>query len=282
MGATATATTPETATPGRAWAYGGFVFGIAASVAANIESKRAAATATDDIDIGPIVAAATWPVALVVATEVLLRVSWPSGNWWRVARFGAVAAVALVAATISYGHLRDLLLIYGESELAATIGPFAVDGLMVVCSLALMATARQRHAAAMPAVAPAPSAATSPLFPDPARTSLPLKTATSATAPRKLSPETATKVAAALRPQGEVVAPAATQQTLLAQPARRGRGAKQAEQELAALELWHKGERDLKVIADTVGTGKWNVERWTKHLRQPAAVATTDPAATTA
>jgi hypothetical protein len=72
-----------------------------------------------------------------------------------VVRFVGLLPVAVVAAIVSYGHLSGLLAHYHESWLTAHIGPLAVDGLMVMASAALMATAPQRADAA-PETVPVP------------------------------------------------------------------------------------------------------------------------------
>jgi hypothetical protein len=51
----------------------------------------------------------------------------------------------LVAATVSYRHLSGLLHFYGEEAITATIGPLAVDGLMVMATAALLATGQRRR-----------------------------------------------------------------------------------------------------------------------------------------
>jgi hypothetical protein len=55
--------------------------------------------------------------------------------------------VGVVAAVVSYRHLSGLLAFYGEDALTATIGPLAVDGLMVMATGALIATGTTRPAA---------------------------------------------------------------------------------------------------------------------------------------
>jgi hypothetical protein len=85
-----------------------------------------------------------WPIALFVAIEILARTAWPRAARWVVVRFLGLLPVAVVAAIVSYGHLSGLLAHYGESSLTAHLGPLAVDGLMVMASSALMATAPGR------------------------------------------------------------------------------------------------------------------------------------------
>ena len=98
--------------------------------------------------VGAVLGAVVWPLALLVASEVLARKRFAS-RWTRLLGTLAVLVVALVAAVISYQHLHDLLLYYRETELSAAIGPLGIDGLMVVCSVALVA-------ADTPADTPAP------------------------------------------------------------------------------------------------------------------------------
>lgn len=128
--------------PGRGWSTFGFAIGVGASIAANVAHSY-----VPPVDAlpgwapqpGAIVAAAFWPVALVISIEVISRVQWPHRWYWALIRYVGLSAVALIAAVISYGHLSALMSSYGEDALSATIGPLAVDGLMVVCSGALLA-----------------------------------------------------------------------------------------------------------------------------------------------
>lgn len=123
-----------TNTSGRAWARLGFGFGIAASLGANV----ADVLTRPNEPIGGVLSAAWWPVALLIALEILTRVAWPGGFWWRVTRYGGVLVVALIAALASYTHMTELLTTYGEGWLAH-IEPLSVDGLLVVSSMALLA-----------------------------------------------------------------------------------------------------------------------------------------------
>jgi hypothetical protein len=75
---------------------------------------------------------------------------WPSGLGWGLARYGGAGTVALGSATISYGHVRDVLTAWHYNTLAAAVGPLVLDGLMVVCGFALLAnsltnTGDRRH-----------------------------------------------------------------------------------------------------------------------------------------
>ncbi|GIG67312.1 DUF2637 domain-containing protein [Phytomonospora endophytica] len=142
-------TDAKSATSGRGWARFGFVVGVVASVAANIAHgfiPPADAVTGWTPSYGSIAAAAFWPLALVISVEVISRVLWPEGKGWAVLRFGGVSVVALIAAVISYQHLHGLLVAYGETGIGALIGPLAVDGLMAVCSGALVALSRAQRA----------------------------------------------------------------------------------------------------------------------------------------
>lgn len=150
----------EGAPSGQRVAWAGFVFGSVVSVLANVMDARIPkppegvdlATWTPPADWTPSIpaqfGAAVWPIALLLAVEVLSRVQWPDGPLWMVARFGGVGAVGLFAAVISYGHIHDVLTAWGYAWYAAAVGPLAVDGLMVVAGFALLAISHTRGEAA--------------------------------------------------------------------------------------------------------------------------------------
>lgn len=149
-----TPTTPARAS-GRGWAYLGALLGGAVSIAANIAHSYippTGARTTWAPEPGAVIGSVFWPIALFVAVEILTRVPWPTGRGWRVLRFGGLLPVALVAAVVSYRHLSGLLDHYGEDALTVTIGPLAVDGLMIMATGALLATALRTT----PAITPEP------------------------------------------------------------------------------------------------------------------------------
>lgn len=112
--------------------WAGFLLGVGASVAANVASAEAGLTAK--------LVSGFAPVALILAVEALSRPKWlKRGKRWTAARYLGAGAVAAVAAAVSYEHQRELALSVGESVLAATILPLAVDGLVLVCATALLA-----------------------------------------------------------------------------------------------------------------------------------------------
>ncbi|KAB2341869.1 DUF2637 domain-containing protein [Actinomadura rudentiformis] len=143
--------------PAKIWATGAFLLGVAVSISANVahtyypspetlqEAHKTAETWKPEF--GAQLAAAFYPLALLLVVELLGRVQWPSTWGWVAARYGGTAVVAGVAAVVSYRHMAALLEAYGEDDLTATIGPLAVDGLMVVASFALLAlgSAQERH-----------------------------------------------------------------------------------------------------------------------------------------
>lgn len=131
--------------------WASFGFGVAVSIMANVahtfHPSAAQLTAWQAAghqvaewrpEVGAALAAAFWPVALLLAVEVLSRVRWQRGFWWGAARYGGTGAVALVAAVMSYRHMAGLLGSFGEDSVSAHLGPLGVDGLMVVAGFALL------------------------------------------------------------------------------------------------------------------------------------------------
>jgi hypothetical protein len=183
-------------TPGRGWAYIGAILGGAVSVAANIAHSYIPPThaAVDwSPDTGAVIGSVFWPVALFVAVEILTRIPWPAGKGWTMLRFGGLLPVALVAAVVSYRHLSGLLDHYSEDTLTVTIGPLAVDGLMIMATGALLATGHATHAAnttfddIAPATQPATEAESVSVIPDPAPT-VDVPAEPEAAAPLQLAP----------------------------------------------------------------------------------------------
>jgi hypothetical protein len=129
---------------GKSWAYAGAIVGGAVSVAANVAHSfrpPKGSPANWSPQLGAVALAAFWPMALLLAVEVMVRVDWPRARRWTAVRFGGVTPVAIVAAIVSYRHLSGLLDWYGEDGVTVALGPLAVDGLMVVSTGALLALA---------------------------------------------------------------------------------------------------------------------------------------------
>nr|WP_277605620.1 DUF2637 domain-containing protein [Glycomyces sp. L485] len=74
----------------------------------------------------------------------MARVRWPASVGYALVRFAGVGAVAVVAAVVSYRHMSGLLAHWGEDPLSAHLGPIAVDGLVTVGALALLAIHKAR------------------------------------------------------------------------------------------------------------------------------------------
>ncbi|MEV7227272.1 hypothetical protein AB0M79_09655 [Polymorphospora sp. NPDC051019] len=166
MNASTTTRTPT----GRGWAYAGAILGGVVSVAANIAHSFIApdgAPANWSPEPGKVVSAIVWPVFLFIAIEILARTPWPSGWGWNLLRWVGLPPVALVAAFVSYRHLSGLLAHYNEETLVVWFGPLAVDGLMLMATSALLATAKKKHyRPAEPVPAPAPATLAEASSPD--------------------------------------------------------------------------------------------------------------------
>lgn len=125
--------------PARALAWLTFAVGIVVSVLGNIGHA-----ASDGMQPGEWAGAAFWPVALLLSVEILVRVRWQPEKRWTVARFTGLVVVSIVAAILSYLHLRSLLIVWQYGAFQATIGPLAVDGLMLIAASALLSISKER------------------------------------------------------------------------------------------------------------------------------------------
>ena len=144
---------------GRTWAYVGTVLGGVGSLAANVAHcfvPPVGVPADWSPELGAVLTAMFWPIALFVAIEILIRIEWPAGAWWLGVRYGGLLIVAAVAAVVSYRHLSGLISHYGEDRLTSMFGPAAVDGLMVMAAAALLASSARKPAQPMAHEAPEP------------------------------------------------------------------------------------------------------------------------------
>jgi hypothetical protein len=132
---------------GRGWAYAGLTFGIVGTITGNVGDSLI----RPHVTAGSVVSAVYWPVALFLAVEVSARVQL-FGKAWRWLRLGGLGPVALIAAYVSYLHLSALLAWLGESRFGAAVGPLSIDGLMVMCTGALILSSRpsQSNVVVMP------------------------------------------------------------------------------------------------------------------------------------
>lgn len=117
---------------------------MSTSIAANIAHTD---TLAGDAPVGAYLLAGFWPVALYIVIEVFARTGANHGTWWKRARRWGLGLVAIVSAIVSYLHLRGLMLSWEGDTFTASIGPLAIDGLMTVCTGALIATAPHARAA---------------------------------------------------------------------------------------------------------------------------------------
>jgi hypothetical protein len=129
---------------GQRWAYTGAMLGALLSIGANIaHALTPPAGAADDWtpQPGAVALASAWPVLVLVAVEILIRVQWPTGARWTAVQWVGLLPVAAVAAIVSYRHMSGLMLSYGEDPVTAHLGPIGIDGLMVISAAALVAAA---------------------------------------------------------------------------------------------------------------------------------------------
>lgn len=122
---------------GRRWAYGTLTGSLFASIVGNVAHTVLAQSSVSLALRVPF--AVFWPLATFFAIEVLVRVIWEPRASHRLARF-ALATPAIPAAVTSYQHLHALLLLSGENVFISWIGPAAIDGLMIGCTLTLLFT----------------------------------------------------------------------------------------------------------------------------------------------
>ncbi|HZO66241.1 MAG TPA: RRQRL motif-containing zinc-binding protein [Kribbellaceae bacterium] len=174
--------------------------GVAASVAANILHA-------DPNPISQTISA--WPpLALLLTVELISRVPVHRRNL-AAARLIATAAIAGIAAWVSYWHMAGVTARYGETGPSPYLLPISVDGLIVVASISLVELAgRIRHLetptpAMTPAPVPAPAigdtpaptaqpaARTTPRKTTPAKTTSPAKKTAPAKATKAAKPKTA-------------------------------------------------------------------------------------------
>jgi len=129
-----------------------FLAGITVSIAANMLDARIDGTPGGRAEL---VGAAFWPIALLLALEVLIRAPWPRGFWWwGAARYLGLGVVALAAFFLSYRHMSGLLASWGEDWWNSHLGPLAADGLMLIAAAALLAISRTKKEPPRPTEAP--------------------------------------------------------------------------------------------------------------------------------
>lgn len=84
--------------------------------------------------------AVLFPIAALMGIEFVSRFT----GLHKVLRFGVLGLASLVAVVSSYLHIVHVLLWYGQGVLISIIGPVAVDGLMILCTMEILSTVHVR------------------------------------------------------------------------------------------------------------------------------------------
>ncbi|GAA1628682.1 hypothetical protein GCM10009679_37150 [Saccharothrix algeriensis] len=130
----------------------GFWTGVIASVAANVAHAFLAGSPSWLM----LMFAALPPFALLVGIEVIAQVQWRKVWYQAVIRWGAVGSVAAIGGVVSYDHMRAALHAHGETGVGSVLLPVLVDGLMTVCSAALLTIGDNQRRAERAAEVPTP------------------------------------------------------------------------------------------------------------------------------
>lgn len=83
--------------------------------------------------------AVLWPLLTFGGIEIIVRMIWERKLTHHIGR-NILLVPAIPAAIVSYQHLYSLLLLMGEERFIALIGPVAVDGMMIGCTMVLLFT----------------------------------------------------------------------------------------------------------------------------------------------
>lgn len=136
-------------TGGRSWAYAAMLTGGTISVWANIEHARIlgdAHRAGASAQALSIVFAVFWPLCTLMALEIITRAVVLRGYRHIPLRYGALLPIGLVAGTVSYLDISALLRHYGAQPVVSTIGPLAIDGLMLLGAAVVYLTGQAAQA----------------------------------------------------------------------------------------------------------------------------------------
>ena len=148
------------------WAVrGALVLGVGASVAANVLHARPNPI-SQTISAWP-------PLALLLTVELVSRVPMHRRSL-AVLRVVATAVIAGIAAWVSYWHMQDVGVRYGETPVSAYLLPISVDGLIVVASICLVELAGRIRQ--LEGVAGAPQLEPAPAYPTPSTWLAPMST----------------------------------------------------------------------------------------------------------
>jgi hypothetical protein len=122
---------------GRRWARTFLALALFVSVVGNV-----AHTVLAESEISQwlrVPGAVIWPVFTFGAIEIIVRMIWERSWTHNIAR-NILLLPAIPAAITSYEHLYSLLLLMGERAFIAMIGPLAIDGMMIGCTMVLLFT----------------------------------------------------------------------------------------------------------------------------------------------
>jgi hypothetical protein len=115
------------------------VFTLMISIIANITETT---LAVSEISLWlRVPGAAVWPILAFCAIEILVRMLWERRFSHYLTR-SLILIPGIPAVIVSYEHQRALLVSMGETGIVPFIGPIAIDGLMIGCTLALLVTRR--------------------------------------------------------------------------------------------------------------------------------------------
>jgi hypothetical protein len=122
---------------GRRWARFWLCAALLVSVIANITHT---VIADSEITLWlRVPGAMVWPIFTFAGIEILVRMIWERRLSHNITRWVLLTA-AVPAAITSYEHQSALLKAMGENSFIQAIGPLAIDGLMVGCTMALLFT----------------------------------------------------------------------------------------------------------------------------------------------
>jgi hypothetical protein len=124
-------------TSGRRWARTFLALALFVSMVGNI-----AHTILADSHISlwlRVPGAVLWPLFTFGGIEIVVRMVWERRFSHYLGR-NIILLPAIPAAIISYQHLYSLLLMMGEERFIAAIGPLAIDGMMIGCTMILLFT----------------------------------------------------------------------------------------------------------------------------------------------
>jgi hypothetical protein len=129
--------TAEQIRTGRRWAYTVMLAMLGLSIAGNISHTL---HVNPDPSIRSLVYAVSWPVMVWAGVELFVRIPWQSVLTHRLIRWVGILLVSSIAALVSYNHLSGLLEADKEDWVVYSIGPLAIDGLMLMATLGLLLT----------------------------------------------------------------------------------------------------------------------------------------------